>query len=129
SVLTSAMVCEFATVSAAGLPIDTPLLCQVDPGSPKVSVTTGMAYPAKAERARRRPRVGLTVEVSAGPVIAMAALAGVLDRDVDANAARYARLCAPILPSIGGGRRWEVLREAPWYWSRIFIECLPVSIY
>jgi hypothetical protein len=122
-------VCEFATTTAAGLPIDTPLVCAVDPGSDRVGVTTGLAYPVKAERARARPRVGLLFEApDGGPVVSVAALAAVLDADIQANAVRYARTFRPMVDRLAAGRPWSALKGAYWYWARIYMECVPVRV-
>jgi hypothetical protein len=58
----------------------------------------------------------------------MAALAAVRDSDIYANAVRYATSFPEMIDSLGGGRPWEQLRMAYWYWARVFIECTPVAI-
>jgi hypothetical protein len=124
--LRSGGTCEFATVTAKGLPLDTPLL--FEPGDGSVDVTTGLAYPTKAERARRNPKVGLLLELADGPVLSIAALAAVRDADIGANALRYARRNRELIPFLGGGRPWTELRNAVWYWARIYIECWPQRV-
>lgn len=125
----SASVCEVATRSRDGLPIDTQLICAVDPDASVVPVSTGLAYPVKADRARREPRVGLLFEApDGGPVVSVAALAAVRDADIAANAVRYARSFPAMIDRLGGDRPWSELRQAYWYWGRIFIECTPVAI-
>ena len=108
----------------AGLALDTPLLMFANRDAGTLDVTTGLAYPAKAERARHDRRVGLAVDGSAGgqPVVVMRALATVRDTDIQHNAERYLDLFAPMLPMIGGGAPWAQCREAVWYWARQFIE-------
>jgi hypothetical protein len=121
--------CEFATVTAKGVPLNTPMLYSVEPDATTVDVSTGVSYPTKAERARRNPKVGLLIEApDGGPVVSISAWAGVRDADIQANALRYANDFRSLLPMIGGGRSWEAMRGAYWYWARIFIHCAPETI-
>ena len=119
-----APVAEWVSTTRSGLALDTPLLMFANRDAGTLDVTTGLAYPIKAERARHDPRVGLAVDTSAPgqPVVVMRALATVRDADIQRNAERYLRLFAPMLPVIGGGAPWSQCREAVWYWARQFIE-------
>ncbi len=125
----SAIAMEFATVSAAGIPIDTPAFSFCDAAGASIDVATGLAYPAKAERARRNPKVGLLIEGLPGePVVAIAAHAAVRDADIQANVDRYIGETVAYFEMYSGGNPWSVARQATWYWSRIFIRCLPQRI-
>ena len=127
--ISSSPVVEFATLTSAGVPLDTPLLSFVADDGTTVDVTTGVSYPTKAERARNRPTVGLCFRGDGtGPVVAMSAIASVRDRDVQNNAERYIRQTGPVMASLAGGRAWDELREAVWYFCRIWIECAPVRV-
>lgn len=98
--------CEFATVTTDGVPLSTPMLYSVELGGTTVDVSIGVSYPGKAERARRNPKVGLLIEApDGGPAVSISALR-----------------------VIGAGRPWDTLRQAYWYWARIFIHCVPVTI-
>jgi hypothetical protein len=128
-------VAEFATLTAAGVPLDTPLLSFVSDDRATVAVATGLAYPVKAERARRRPTVGLCFggvgdsgAPGDDPVVAMAAVATVRDSDPQANTERYIRLTGPVAGALAAGRPWSEVRGAIWYWCRIWIECTPVRV-
>lgn len=128
--IAASTIAEFATSTATGVPLDTPLLSWVSDDGTTVDVTTGLSYPAKAERARKRPDVGLClVGDGSGPVVAIAAQASVRDADVQANAERYASLTGPMVAYLSGGRPWEELRGAVWYWARIWITCTPLRVW
>ena len=129
-VIRSAIVTEFATVSAAGVPIDTPTFCFFDGSQGSLDIATGVAYPAKAERARRNPHVGLLLEGGArDPVISIAAVAAVRDADIQANLVRYVAETIAYFAAYSGGHPWSVARQSTWYWARIFVCCVPHRIY
>lgn len=124
----SGVVAEFATVSAKGVPIDTPTYYFPSDDMATIDLATGVPNPAKAERARRNPRVGILIEGAPDePVVVIRARAAVRDSDIQTNAIRY--LAETGWQGISHGITWDKARLAVTYWSRIIIENTPERIY
>jgi hypothetical protein len=126
----SGFVAEFATVSAAGLPIDTPLVTFTSEDLETIDAGTGLAYPAKAERARRNPKTGFLFEGGPeAPVVSIAGMAAVRDTDLQGNLERYLaeQILAPYLnPAVVEYR--GVTRQAIWYFTRMLICVKPLRV-
>lgn len=128
AMIESGVVAEFATMTAKGVPIDTPTYYFPADDMSTLDLATGVPNPAKAERARRNPKVGLLIEGRPDePVVVIRARAAVRDRDIQANAIRY--LAETGWEGISHGITWEQARLAITYWSRIIIENMPERIY
>ncbi len=130
------LMCHYCTVNAKGVPIDSPVLPFIGLDGRTVDLTSGLAYPYKAERARRNPHVGLLFEGKdkgeggpPAPVILIAAMATVKDSDLQANTERFTREEIEIIPGLSAGLSWQTIRRAVHYLVRIYIHCTPVRVF
>jgi hypothetical protein len=122
----SGAIANYVTVSKAGMPIDTPVLYFPADDLSSFNLTTGLSYPAKAERARRNPKVGLLLTGRPDePVISIAGMAAVRDADLQRNVERYVAEACYTLPH---DPHWELARKASWYWTRMLVEIAPARI-
>jgi hypothetical protein len=126
-----ALTCEYASLTRAGAPVTIPATPYLGTGT--IDVSTGLTYPAKAERARRNPNVALLfadpIGVRAGdPVVLVQGHAAVRDSDLQANTDRYVRLSMAKLPAAAEGQPRALLKRLAYYYARIWVEITPVRI-
>lgn len=126
------MTCEFATLTAKREPITYPLTPYVGDDGTTLDVSTGVTYPAKAERARRNPKVAILYSYPQGsgipnaPTVLVYGHAAVRDGNLQANMDRYVRELQrrDFLPPLP---KW-ILRRIGWYFARIWIEVTPQRV-
>ncbi len=124
----SGVVAEFVTLTAKGVPIDTPTYYFPSDDMATIDVATGVPNPAKAERVRRNSKTGLLIEGRPEePVVVIRAHGAVRDSDIQSNAIRY--LAETGYKGISHGITWEKARLAITYWSRIIIENTPERVF
>jgi hypothetical protein len=125
-----AITCEYASLTRAGAPVTVPSTPYVGAGT--LDVSTGLSYPAKAERARRNPKVALLfadpIGIADAPVILVQGHAAVRDSNLQENTDRYVRLGARKLPEATKGQPRLLLRRMRFYYARIWIEIAPQRI-
>ncbi|HLN42633.1 MAG TPA: hypothetical protein VK215_09270 [Acidimicrobiales bacterium] len=125
---------EYASLTRAGSPVTIPTTPYVNANGLTIDVSTGLTYPAKAERARRDPRVCLLFADPVGsgmadpPVVLVQGLATVRDSDLQTNTDRYVRLSMEKLPDATKGQPRFALRRLAWYYARIWIEVTPLHV-
>jgi len=128
-----ALTCEYASLTRSGSPVTVPSTPYVGDGG-TLDVSTGLSYPAKAERARRNPKVALlfadAIGTGAGeePVVLVQGHAAVRDADLQANTDRYTRLSLAKLPAAVEGQPKAILRRMAFYYARIWVEITPLRI-
>jgi hypothetical protein len=129
-----AVTVEYASLTRAGTPVTYPVTPYVGEDGRTLDVSTGLTYPAKAERARRNPKVALLYSDPLGsgldgaPVALVQGLATVRDADLQANTDRYVRLGMAKLPDTYEGQPKFMLRTLAWYFARIWVQVTPTRI-
>ncbi|MCF6736836.1 pyridoxamine 5'-phosphate oxidase family protein [Blastococcus sp. KM273129] len=129
-----ALVCEYATLTGDGRPVTWPVTPYPGEDGATVDVSTGLTYPAKAERARREPRVALLfsstsdAELPGAPTVSVQGLATVRDSALQANTDRYLRQSLAKLPEAYKGMPPFLLRRLDWYLARIWVQVTPLRV-
>ncbi len=126
--------CEYATVARNGSPICHPLTPYIGEEGRTLDVSCGLTSPAKAERARRNPKVCLLYSNPTGsgladaPVVLVYGRAAVRDREIQRNTDRYIRWSLAKIPQPWRGVPRSWMRRLDWYWSRIWVRVTPERI-
>ena len=134
SVFERSLTVEYASLTRAGQPITFPCTPYVGDDGRTLDVSTGLTYPAKAERARRNPKVAILFSDPVGsglekpPVVLVQGLATVRDRDLQAGSDRYIRLNMARFPEAYKGQPAFLLKQQQWYYTRIWILVTPLKV-
>jgi hypothetical protein len=127
---------ELTTIDRRGQPITWPVTPYYRHGAATIDVTTGLGYPKKANDAHANPKVALLFSDPTGsglddpPMVLVQGTAIVDDRDLDANAERYARELAEKLPATKDLEPPAFLKRfLSWYYTRIYIDVRPERVY
>ncbi|HET7272027.1 MAG TPA: hypothetical protein VFI90_13190 [Rubrobacter sp.] len=129
-----AITVEYASLTRAGAPVTYPVTPYVGEDGLTLDVSTGLTYPAKAERARRNPKVALLYSdplgsgLDAAPVALVQGIATVRDADLQSNTDRYVRLSMAKAPDTYEGQPKFLLRSVDWYYARIWIQVTPTRM-
>lgn len=129
-----AITCEYATLTRRHRPITYPVTPYLGEDGRTLDVSTGLTYPAKAERARHNPNVALLYSDPVGsglakpPVVLVFGLATVRDANLQRNTDRYMRLSMWKVSSAYKGLPPFLLRRMPWYFARIWVQVTPLRI-
>lgn len=127
---------EFTAFDSTGMPITWPVTPYYSPGAETIDVTTGLGYPKKANDARGNGKVALLFSDPTGsgadraPMVLVQGTAEVDDRDLDANADRYARESAEKLPATQEMMPPKLIRRTmAWYFKRLYVRVRPERVY
>jgi hypothetical protein len=129
-----ALVCEYASLTRDGRPVTWPVTPYPGEDGTSVDVSTGLTYPAKAERARHDPRVALLfsstsdAELPDAPTVLVQGLATVRDADLQADTDRYLRVSRQKIPQAYTGMPPFLLRRLDWYLARIWVLVTPLRV-
>ncbi len=135
AVFERSVTCGYASLTSKGQPITYPVNPYLSEDRRMLEVTTGLTYPAKADRARRNSKVALLFSDVVGaklenpPIVLVLGQASVRTADLQANTDRYVRASLAKLPEASEGRSPQLVERLGWYFARIWIQVTPLEIY
>jgi hypothetical protein len=131
--LVDSWACEYASLKKNGTPITHPLLSFPGEDGRTIDITTGLAYPSKAERARNNPKVCLLYsdpiasQIENPPVTLVYGHATVYDSDLQANTDRYVQASLSRMKMFAQMPGF-MLRWMRAYLARIWIAVTPLKV-
>jgi hypothetical protein len=129
-----AVTAEYTSLTPSGRPVTAPVCPYVGESRRTLDLSTGLAYPAKADRARGNPKVCLLYADPIGrrpgdlPVALVQGVGAVRDADLQANTDRYVRESALKYPATVKGVPNLMLGRLAYYFARIWVEVTPMRI-
>lgn len=128
SLIERSFVAQVATLNRHGQPITWPMTPYLTDDRAAIEVSTGVTYPAKAERARRNPRVAALVGGGGEPLARITALATVRDCDLQANTDRFLRQATAKTGAAWEGQPRSIARAQAWHWVRVYVTLAPLAV-
>jgi hypothetical protein len=128
------LACEFSTLTRQFTPITTPLSAYPGTDEKTVDFTTGVVYLAKAERARRNPKVALLFSDAVGsnldhpPFVLVQGHARVCDADMQGNTERYVKMAVESFDVFRSFTR-DDFQNMLCSLARIWIKVTPLCIF
>jgi hypothetical protein len=125
---------EYGSLTRSGRPVTVPVTPYVGASGRTLDISTGLTYPAKADRARGNPKVCLLFAdpIGAGmsglPVVLVQGVAAVRDADLQGNMDRYVELAETKYPETTKGIPKVVLARMAYYYARIWVEVTPLRM-
>jgi len=125
--------CEYASIKRDGTPITVPVGTFPGENGSTIDIATGLAYPTKAERARKNPQVCLLYSDPKGsrvenpPIILVYGRATVRDANLQANTDRYVREGMARSKTFGRLPPF-IIRRMTGYLARIWISVTPLKL-
>jgi hypothetical protein len=125
---------EYGSLTRSGRPVTVPVTPYVGASGSTLDISTGLTYPAKADRARGNPKVCLLFAdpIGAGmsglPVVLVQGTAAVRDADLQANMDRYIKLAEVKYPETTKGVPKVALARMAYYYARVWVEVTPLRV-
>lgn len=125
---------EYGSLTRSGRPVTVPVTPYFGASGRTLDISTGLTYPAKADRARGNPQVCLLFAdpIGAGmgdqPVVLVQGTGAVRDADLQGNLDRYVQLAEVKYPETTRGVPKVALARMAYYYARIWVEVTPLRV-
>ena len=126
---------EFTSLTPSGQPITYPLTPYLCADGLALEVSTGLTYPAKADRVRTQPKVSLLYSepmgsgIAGAPTILVLGHGIVQSADLQANTDRFIRSSIAKNPEANRSMTPRLVARLGWYFVRLYVRVVPQDIY